>query len=342
MTMTAVQTTYVYVQARPDGNPLIWTVAGSRAPDERPIPASEFIFEVLQDKHGHTLRILPMHHACRFICDLYEALRQNASRVKIHLATPNLCPDVKTKYDPQLALQRMRRFRRPRSLGGWHVMKEEELPAYRLGAEVWDEGVVRKTHSRCNLYLGWRPQCGELAPEYYERVLPELLKQHPVYRDLAFIGTLDPLYAARVVGSILDPRWFVDPEHPDRTAALRNYMGLLPSAFLRVLAAETTGERLQNRYWRAYCALRSWYGKTDAEMGAEVWKPENFLYRRARRYADGKMGLVRATQAFLAYLTRAWLDRLVEGWELFDPRMLLPQEAAEAYRKYIDSLQQEG
>ncbi len=341
-TTTAVHTTYVYVQAQRDGEPLIWTASGSRTPDERPTHGSDFIFEVLQGKHGFYLRILPLQQACRFICELYEALRQNASRVKIHLATPDMCPDAQTKFDPQLALQRMRRFRRPRSLGGWSELTEKQLQSYRLGAEVWDENIVRKTHSYCNLYTGWKPQCGETAPEYYERVLPQLLEKHPVYRDLSFLGTLDPLYAARVVGTVLDPRWFVDPEHPDRTAALRNYMGLMPNAFLRVLAAETTGERLQNRYWRGYCSLKAWYTKPDAELGADVWRPENFLYRRARRYADRKMGLVRATQAFLSYLTRAWLDRLVDGWDLFDPDMLLPPEAAEAYREYINGFQEEG
>ena len=225
------------------------------------------------------VQLLGFRSNAELICRLYEVCQERESPPRILIGTPDVC----TQRDCRSAatvLQRMDAvgLRRP-SQGGWHALTSHDFTSYLLICEL------AKNKKRL------------ITPE-----VMEVVRQHPAYPALSFLPTIDWYCTASVLGLIADPRWYVDPSNPDRGAKLRAYLGLTKrNARAYVLGQGAAGMN----YDRAAQVFYAWWALDSPNDNASL--PANFLIRRAGRFADQSMGVLRATRCFLEFLRHYWI-----------------------------------
>ncbi len=178
----------------------------------------------------------------------------------------------------------------PASMGGWHEFTEDDYPSYYL---------AKHHHTKADL-----------------AILHNVLKLHPAWNALSFIPHLNEDKCARLIGLILDPRWFVDPEEPDKNARLEAYLGLLPpvqTALAGGTAKDDEEFKATDKQMR-HCKLvmECWrMGRPTSK--AEYAQPTNFLWRLHAMEGSGTMANLRASQTFIAFLKYVWLDAMYKN-----------------------------
>lgn len=223
---------------------------------------------------------------------------------KVEVAGPQICETANELHDPSIALYRAAQVVFSASLGGWHRFTAADYPSYKLA-------VCPSRHAG-------------------------LLDAHPAMKRLSFIRGLNRDALAELCGWILDPRWFVDRDRPDRLSRLFAFLGLTAEYFVGRRATKDcvkTG--------RARRVLATWAGQSPA--GQELSSPGNFLWRRWLKHSP-EMANLRTSKIFVSYLVRAWQQGLAEAGgshravidPLFDPRRFLdtPEDLA-AYRDCV-------
>jgi hypothetical protein len=124
----------------------------------------------------------------------------------------------------------------------------------------------------------------------------EALAEHPIGPALAFIPHLDLIRAAGLMGTIIDPRFFVTRSRPDREARLRCYLGL-----------DCFRPKYQAARMRQALAVGAWKGRrghADSAAGGFLWR---YWMAREERYGVESAD-VWTTRYFLRFLRAAWLD----------------------------------
>lgn len=291
------QTLKLYTAA--DGH--VWYADGSRSPAASGFTVSEFLAK-LQPRDTLFVRVLGMPQNAALLVGLCPlAAAEKLGRLEI--AGPTICETEEERRDPHMTLLRMRQCLLGPSLGGWHTATTGDLAAYKL--------VLRL-------------QAGALT----ENELP-LVQQHPAWADLSFIRGVDPLACGAVLGTLIDPRWYVDPAHPERLARAEKFMGLGSRTF-----AEMQAGAKHKHHVRCATVLHAW--RHTRPSVAEVRDPGYFLWRRA-----GDAGELRASRAFLHFLIRAWNQRLCDlspakyKQEVFVPEHHFEPWESQAYRLHV-------
>jgi len=250
------------------------------------------------------VHVLGGRDAASLIRAIYDV---HGERENIKVATPAICKTPEERKRPEIVFGRMRQCLRPPSVGGWATIQEPLYTACRM-AEAFDAGT---------------PEGATV-----------LLSSHPAAAALSFIG-VRLQDAARLLSHVLDPRWFVHPEQPNRVSRLRAYMGLHPRIFYQLLQRnpQTPVEE------RCRLAMRAWVAPvlTRADDAMYVVDPKAFLFRKytARRLRGMSMGEagLRTTQSFIAYLFHSWLQAIYPtrgGEPLFDSQLYFKDEGAVA------------
>jgi hypothetical protein len=220
------------------------------------------------------------------------------------------------------------------AMGGWHEFGRDDHPAYAIAACV-DYG----------------PRGGDMNA--YRR---ELLLQHPAWPALSFIPHLNRGKLAKLLGLILDPRWYVSLRMPKRgcdivpyhddAAKLHAYLGLDPRTMASVFGLCEPTDATS----RCKLVLDTWAGDGMPTV-CEYRYAGYFIWRRHQREAGMVKGALRASQLFIDYLRLIWLDAIYcdrvgrpaapgkrpfqEG--LFAPDHFFQQRAeAAAYLQYRD------
>lgn len=234
------------------------------------------------------------------ICSLFEEFSRRAQQPQIYLGTPDV---IETRSDwgqPTSIFASMDRLavRRP-SQGGWHLLTAKELPAYRLTALL----------GTCE---------NEQAPSRLNQELLDLLRLHPAFHSLTFFESLDWLQTARLLATIVDPRWYVDPQNPDRLAKLRLYLGLTRQ---NVRAACMGAEDGGVNYRRSRPVFLTWQpGGALAASPADVLLPRQFLYRfcrnRVSKYDELDDAILRTTHLLIRFIVDVWLAKIATHPEL--------------------------
>lgn len=296
------------VHTAPDG--VVWSADGAYCPKSSGLRADEFV-ESLSGKQQH-VRTLGVHENARLITQLYFKSCSPRHGGKLEVAGPLVCDHRRERANPEAALYRMRQCTLSPSLGGWHVVSDVDVNSYEIAAAMA------------------RGMSTESAVIYAQR--------HPTWPDLSFIGGVQPAYLAKVLGLIIDPRWFIDPRHPERISRVQSYLGLNPHTQAHV---SNNPVRVTGRQMRCLAVLRAWK-QVQPPTPAEIERPEYFLWRR-RRQAGGNSdskGDLSASLAFIAYLIHTWQQTIArrsrtgQHLAMFQPDMLLQGVEIDAYRRH--------
>ena len=227
----------------------------------------------------------------------------------VQVCSPLVYQTERERQDPATLLRAMRNFVLAPSCGGFHELTPADLDMYSLAAAVYAYG-------------------GEV-----NRVRPYLYN-HPAWPAISFVRTLDESFCAAMLATIVDPRWYIDPCNPDRTARLEARMGLNPKTQAGVSIA---GRKPWRRHPECMYVLRSWQQPQMIAHAVEVFEahgsqpvadstmiglhPGDFPWRvwgHLRGYGstgrivpvDPVIADLRASQCFLRFVRQTWLAAL--------------------------------
>ena len=300
-----------------DAKGVIWYLDGDRPPRSTSLDPLEFSMGTTL-RTDAVVRVLGTHENAPLI-EILHNLRLQGKLARVELASPMSCStSSRLRGDPESVLQDMRRWKAAPSQGGWHELTAGEYASYALLLAGETEG---------------------------QEAADAILANHPAWPCLAIIPHLSVPHLCGLISMILDPRYFVDQQDPDRLSKLESYLGVEPS-----IASEPEGSPVRHRY---DVVVRCWKGSqpTEQELATKpyfIWrtylsgtskpprsrtdddkvgegdkvasrddKEYDEHYRRAR-------GEVRACQKFLSYLRHTWMDALYRlhnrrGEPLFEP-----------------------
>jgi hypothetical protein len=222
-----------------------------------------------------------------------------------------ICESAEEANNPEIVLYRMRQICLAPSLGGWHDFSQQDYPSYVLNFPLTDD-----VSTEC---------------------LVNTLHTHPAWPAMSFVSGLSELALVFVVRHILDPRWYIDPEFPDRVGQLQFAMGLQPSVQRQIYDedAKHTAAMAKCRW-----VLDSW--KDKEPVGYEWEEPGYFLWRIWRDTGGGSRGDLKASQKFIVFLRHSWLDAMYSNTTssgsdpLFAPDMLFHRaDEVEAYKQHM-------
>lgn len=276
--MTSPDTTALKLHMARDGT--VWFADGTHVPIGSGLTIDQFI-DSLRGRQCPFIRILGTPSNAILITSVWP-LCQAGGRLQV--ASPAICENSAERADPEIALYRMRQVCLAPSLGGWHDFLRHDYSSYALVARVrLDHGISQ--HVR------------------------EILHHHPVWPCLQFVQGLAEDWAAWVLCFVVDPRWFVNPEFPDRVGRLQSFLRLRPSVQRSVSKEGLTLKGPVPARCRA--VLGAWKGKMP--RGTQWKDPRNFLWRIWRSAGKGVRGDLAASQKFIVFLRHTWLDALYNG-----------------------------
>jgi hypothetical protein len=267
-----------------DGKGEVWYLNGNGPPTQTGLPVAGFLLHPLC-RGMPRWRIAGMPSNYQLTLSLFLRSMQEERGI-VETCSPMVCKTAADRLNPSKVLYGMRQFERPKSIGGWHVFKPEEYVSYALANQL------QKTNG----------QVDELCLK--------ILKNHPMWVFLSFIPDVNTEACAKLLGLIVDPRWYIDPIHPARGSRLRKFLGLDLPTMLGVID-KGPKQRLHDRCALVLAACDSKYDKTL------VKKPERFLWRiygdAGERSGKTVIAKLRMAQAFIEYLRLCWLAALGRG-----------------------------
>lgn len=232
-----IDSSYLKVTSDEDGK--IWVIDGDKMPKKVGIGVGEFVDSMLGSKEHKFVRVLASPLNYPLITKLYQ-LKKVGNIDSVQIATPLLMQ----KNRPESSLLRMRLCTLPASLGGFHEVTCDDFAMYTLAGMV---DSLRKVELN-------KKKDGSLtlkSQKEYDKLclsITDLLAAQPIWSYVSFIDSLDPVLMAAVLTSIGDPRWFINPDRPDRLSKLYSWMGL-------------SGDRsCDGKTYRRKCTELCWYG----------------------------------------------------------------------------------
>lgn len=301
--MTAVihDTSTLKLHTATDGS--VWFSDGNRVPIASGTQVEEFVDSLGQRSGKLNVRMIGSHANAKLVTMLHRRCLMSGS---LELASPLICGTAVERATAEAALYWMRQCKLPSSLGGWHPLTDLDYPAYAMIRQLQDDST-------------------------FNDHVEALLKVHPAWHDLKFIETISPDWVAWLLTFIIDPRWYIDPDRPDRVSKLQSYLGLTPKIMARVVE----GDHEAGAASRCRAVLGAWSDNGPPATAVDYESPGNFLWRICKSAGAGIRGLVRASQKFVVYLRHTWLQALYGRTELFMPEMLFKRaDEIEAYKAH--------
>ena len=170
-----------------------------------------------------------------------------------------------------------------------------------------------------------------------------ILHYHPAWPALSFPLTGDPHYACKLVGHIVDPRWFRSPVRPHRLGRLLSYLGVTPENAGNAYATDPAPPG--RHFARFLDTLYAWCGRAagpGATLASTSSSPGGFLRRVELACRDRVKGLLAATVRFVRFVVEVWLagvsrQRPEVG---FAPELFFKSGSeVEGYKKHCAALQ---
>lgn len=277
-----------------DASGRVWFAGGNTRPEDCGVAAPYFVpnfFSTDRDVSRTRFRVIGSHENVALI----NALLQSDRRPIVELGTPMVCPASHDRKKPELLLYRMAGLEFPPSAGGWHLADYMDRLVYATAAD---------------------PTTADI-------------RRHPAYVACTFARNCDRVSLQRLMCLILDPRWYVDPNHPDRSQRLFSFLGLDPRTM-----AGAIGLGPKRRYSpRAALVLDSWgYRKPPAEP----YHGRDFLWKAGAPHRGIKKYL-RMSQRFVTLLRSVWLDA-VSHQEVFVPEYFFRDSEAAEFSHYCEAV----
>lgn len=230
------------------------------------------------------IRLIGSKENAKLIVQLHWLKKETGKLKKVEVCSPLVCLNTSERKDPEAAIFEMRRWNYPASLGGFHETNENDYYQYLLTHEV-------------------------NKPDYeFNDHIKRLLKLHPAWPYLSFIGHLDILLAAKLLALIIDPRWYIDFDEPDSGAKLRGYLGLTPKTQAFVSGEPNSSHGIHAD--RCRLVLDTWKTSESVE-GKDLHFPTYFLWRiyKTNEKTEYKADL-RTSQSLISFLRHTWISEL--------------------------------
>lgn len=259
----------------------VWYSVGIGPPVNSNQLVDEFLLAPVIHGTGTVVRVIGMAQNAELISALYLK-RNNKELRSVEIAGPNILHEAAELHEPSIVLSRMRSVDIAAAAGGWHTLSLHDYPTYAMLARMLRNQFIFDD-----------------AAETYFHI-------HPARKALLFIPTVAEPDAAKLLTTIIDPRWYVDRRSPDRAAKLELYLGLTPQTQARV--SQPACLVTKAREFRCQTVLSTW--KTQPPEAVDAQAPANFLYRVYNAAGGGAKGDLRASQAFIRYLRYNWLAAL--------------------------------
>ena len=276
------------------------------------------------------IRVLGFPSNASLICGLWERMSENPTRhpalpdisAEVSVGTPAVCSPVGYREDPDVVFRQMQSLSSvPASLGGMRPLTRYDYLSYSL-VESLQEGDLPDIEE-----VAWHPAWPAVS-FVLDAIHPLPRQQQQKVRCVDNSKWMDlPAYPAalNVLASIMDPRWFVDWQHPDRLSRLKMYMGITPK-HIRNAWQEASGSG--SRDARARSVLGAW---TNGERSLPKSGANRFLWEGTAAGED--VLALRASGMYLNFVRSVWLNNMrQDNRTLFVPEYYFPSKKdAEAY-----------
>lgn len=289
-----------------DDNNHVWSACGTSLPLNTSITPNDYF----NSCPAIEVMIMGTPANASLVVAAYEA-KQRGDIAGVKVCSPAISSRVRRQIPEAALFDSLSLGYKQPSTGGWHDLEPSEYPSY-----------VLATASFSKVPVG---------------ILTELVEQHPIWPHLSFVRGVSPSDVASLIGTIIDPRWFVNPQHPDSVACLQSYLGLLRGTQYRVIDGCRGIKEDRFRLIRD-----AWKGSNKFSEDELLCDPRLFLWRTAGGYkhdgsADNKIDLV-AGQRFIKFMRAVWLQVLYPTQELFVPEYFFHRlDEATAYREHVST-----
>jgi len=253
-------------------------------------------------KDAKIFRLVGSRNNAKLIVQLYSKKKAKTLK-KVEVCSPACNIDVS---DPTTVLMNMRRWSYPTSVGGWHEVNEQDFAMYIL---------IHALQRMKNI------------PDDNIR---QLVLNHPAWRSLSFIGTLNIDCIAVLLSLIIDPRWFVDVDEPSSGSRLKAFLGLNPKIQSLVSSSRIPSNSNDIKHYdRCALVLNTWKNSDKPPKDAQL--PNHFLWRFwLNKSNDPVASDLRTSQYFISYLRHTWIAALYggkqAGEDLFVPEIFFHEE----------------
>jgi len=274
----------------------VWLIDGEGMPVNTGIDDKIFSYEKVFDRR-RLIRIPGLARNARLLINLYQC----GETISLEVCSPT-CSACEYRNDPALLLYNARSFEHPASVGGWHRFTPKDYQHYLLADKVY-----RNLPFEC-----WATCVEEVS-------------SHPAYPAAMFVRHLDEGKLAHLLGLIIDPRWFVDIEDPNKQNRLSQFLGLTPK-YQRSSTEDV--KSIRNRL------VLSCWKNGDSPSNIEG---DQFLWKIWYEKGGGEKGDLAASKRFISYLQQTWtavLCRSSQSSRLFAPEYFFDKETAKAYLNY--------
>ena len=295
-----IDSSYLKVIIDDDGT--VWGIDGDKLPKILFKSPNEFYLTINSTTKYKCIRMLATPENYHIIDALYH-LKVDNKIDSLQLASPSMMQ----KDRPESSLIRMRLCTLPASLGGWHEITDDEAVIYKIACflkSLFDErNKFKKDGSIRQSFIN--------NQNSISLTISQLVLKHPLFKRLSFIDDLDPVSLAKIVGSICDPRWFVDNERPERLSKLYSWMGISGPVDSPIKAL-----RRQESFlcWAGDPEEGFMSYRHDAEkLKFKLKEPGCFIIRHAYEKYGNKVEtwpFEKITKYFLKFLKMSWLDSI--------------------------------
>ncbi len=245
------------------------------------------------------------------------------NRPNMYACTANVVRGARARNNPELLLKGIEECQLPPSLGGPHLITDKNVITYKLAAAV-----------------------------YNNTDLPE----HPIWQKLSWIRCLNKYYLHKLLGLVVDPRFYIGLHKPNSLSKLNSYLGLDPTNVAKVLNNEELSEKQQ----RCKLVIDTWYTAGKAQTARRTFseyghlietendvfgtKPEDFLYRHwwhKTSFGDCPCevtAVLRVSQRVLNLIKHLWMEWLypdVEEWKFRPDRFLNFKSEVETFLEAV-------
>ena len=277
----------------------VWESDGHGAPHDTLMKVTDYCRREAW-RSADVVRLLGSPENVELILSLWEA-RQRGELADVQLASPVLCHDRGERRDPNTVFLRMRSSYLPPSCGGWHSMSPLDYASYALAA------ALRASEGR------------------YTVEVRNCLWAHPVWPAARFPRFISRPALATLLGELLDPRWYIDPDRPNGTRRLLGFLGLNPRTQAGVMSLGRPNPmhdrcKLVHRCWSrpplhiGLTYRQDWRPAEASQPGLAIGDdPRDFLWRICYSRKDPVIGHVRASQQFAIFLQQTWLQSLSQA-----------------------------
>jgi hypothetical protein len=263
-------------------------------------------------QEARDVRVLGTPENAGLIVELYAArgLRGAAAVSQVQVGGPKACSPGCLSLRPEVVLDRMRFGNVPGSLGGWHALGPTDYISYLLVHLL-----------RAPVAVDW----GEVD---------SLLAGHPAWPAVSFLHLREPRMAA-LLSQIVDPRWHLDPCHPERGNGLFRFLGLTDIPLRAALIGKTCGNARACRAELVLGCLRCQY-----TTPSQSWPRPSDEEHSSATSAETLQAMQRSCRKMMAFVRDVWRHHADPCQrELFVPEHFFPESGlAQAYRKHVAKL----